>query len=74
MDAALLNADKNIQNNQNKSQKYREPNKLYHQYMKKDQNLHNKNIQSNNSSGKPLPNNSKITKPKKLTRLLTKQT
>ena len=74
MDAALLNADKNIQKNQNKSQKYREPNKLYHQYMKKDQNLHNKNIQSNNSSGKPLPNNSKITKPKKLTRLLTKQT
>ena len=26
--------------------------------MKKDQNLPNKNIHSNNSSGKPLPNNS----------------
>ena len=46
------------QNNQNKPQKIREPNKLFHQYMKKDQNLPNKNIRSTNSSGKPLPNNS----------------
>ena len=46
------------QDNQNKPQKYKEPNKSFYQYMKKDQNLPNKNINSNNSSGKPLPNNS----------------
>ena len=46
------------QDNQNKPQKYKEPNKLFYQYMKKDQNLPNKNIHSNNSSGKPLPDNS----------------
>ena len=46
------------QDNQNKPQKYREPNKSFHQYMKKDRNLPNKNIHNNNSSGKPLPNNS----------------
>ena len=46
------------QDNQNKPQKYKEPNKSFYQYMKKDQNLPNKNIHSNNSSGKPLPNNS----------------
>ena len=49
---------KKQQDNQNKPQKYKEPNKSFYQYMKKDQNLPNKNIQSNNSSGKPLPNNS----------------
>ena len=43
---------------QYKPQKYREPNESFHQYMKKDQNLHNKNIHSNKSSGKPLPKNS----------------
>ena len=32
------------QNNQNKLQKHREPNKSFYQYMKKDQNLPNKNI------------------------------
>ena len=37
------------QDNQNKPQKYREPNKSFHQYKKKHQNLPNKNIQSNNS-------------------------
>ena len=41
--------------NQNKPQKYKEPNKSIYQYMKKDQNSPNKNIYSNNSSGKPLP-------------------
>ena len=30
--------------------------------MKKDQNLPNKNIYSNNSSGKPLPNNTNYTR------------
>ena len=45
------------QDNQNKPQKYKEPNKFY-QCMKKDQNLPNKKILSNNSSGKPLPGNS----------------
>ena len=62
MDAALLNADKNIQNIEKKSQKYREPNNLFHQYMKKDQNLPNKNTQSNNISGKPLPNYSNFSR------------
>ena len=46
------------QDNQNKPQKYKEPNQSFYQYMKKDQNLPNKNIHSNKSSGKPLPNNS----------------
>ena len=46
------------QDNQNKPQKYREPKKSFHQYMKKDQNLPDENINSNNSSRKPLPNNS----------------
>ena len=45
------------QDNQNKPQKYKEPNKSFYQYMKKDQNLPNKTVYSNNSSGKPLPNN-----------------
>ena len=49
---------KNQQDSQNKPQKLREPNKSFHQYMKKDKKLLNKNIHSNNSSGKPLPNNS----------------
>ena len=43
------------QDNQNKPQKYKVPNKSFYQYMKKDQNLLKK---SNNSSGKPHPNNS----------------
>ena len=38
--------------------KYKEPNKSFYEYMKKDQNLPNKNINSNNSSGKLLPNSS----------------
>ena len=38
------------QDNQNKPQKYKEPNKSFYQYMKKDQNLPNKNVYSNNSS------------------------
>ena len=46
------------QDNQIKPQKYKEPNKSFYQYMKKDQNLPNKKKHSNNSSGKPLPNNS----------------
>ena len=43
------------EDNQNKPQKHREPNKSFYQYVKKDQNLPNKNILSNNSLGKPLP-------------------
>ena len=46
------------QNNQNKRQKHKKPNKSFYQYMKKDQKLPSKNIYSNNSSGKPLPGNS----------------
>ena len=46
------------QNEENKPQKYRESNKSFHQYMKKDQNLPNKRIHSNNNSKKPLPFNS----------------
>ena len=46
------------QDNQNKPQKHKEPNKSFYQYMKKDQSLPNKNIYSNNSPGKPLPSNS----------------
>ena len=46
------------QDNQNKPQKHKEPNKPFYQYMKKDQILPNKNIYSNNSSGKPLPSKS----------------
>ena len=56
-DTILPNVDKN-----NKiiriNLKSTEPNKSFYQYMKKDQNLPNKNIHSNNSSGKPLPGNS----------------
>ena len=50
------------QDNQNKPQKYKEPNKSFYQYMKKDQNLPNKSVYSNNSSGKPLPNNTNYTR------------
>ena len=46
------------QDNQNKPQKYKEPNKSIYHNMNKDQSLPNKNIYSNNSSVKPLPNNS----------------
>ena len=50
------------QDNQNKPQKHKEPNKSFYQYMKKDQNLPNKDINSDNSSGKPLSSNSKYTR------------
>ena len=50
------------QDSQNKPQKHKERNKSFYQYMKKDQNLPNKNIYSNNSSGKPLPSNSNYTR------------
>ena len=46
------------QDNQNKPQKYKKPNKSFYINMKKDQNPPNKNIHNNNSSGKPLSNNS----------------
>ena len=46
------------QDNQNKPQKHKDTNKSFYQYIKKDQNLPNKNIHRNNSSCKPLPNNS----------------
>ena len=42
-DIVFPNVDKKQQDNQNKPQKYKEPNKSFHQYMKKDQNLPNKN-------------------------------
>ena len=45
------------QDNQNKPQKQNEPNKSFYQYMKKDQNLRNKNIHSKISSAKPLLSN-----------------
>ena len=44
----------NQQDDQNKHQKHREPFKPCYQYTKKVQNLPNKNLQSNNSLGKPL--------------------
>ena len=50
------------QDNQNKPQKYKETNKSFYQYMKKDQNLPNKTVYSNNNSGKPLPNNTIYTR------------
>ena len=43
------------QDNLNRPQKHKELNKYFYQYMKKDQNLPNKSIQSSNSSGKLLP-------------------
>ena len=46
------------QDNQNKPQKHKEPNKSFYQYTKKDQKLPNKNIYSINSSEKPLLGNS----------------
>ena len=46
------------QDNQNIPQKYKEPNKSFDQYMKKDQNLPIKNVHSYNSIGKPHPSNS----------------
>ena len=59
---SIAECRKKQQDNQNKPQKYKEPNKSFYQYMKKDQNLTNKNIHSNNSSGKPLPKNSNYSK------------
>ena len=46
------------QDNQNKPQKHKEPNKSFYQCLKKDQKLPNKNLYSNNSSEKPLPSKS----------------
>ena len=46
------------QDNQTKPQNYKESNKSFYQYMKKDQNLPNKIIHSNKSSGKPILNSS----------------
>ena len=62
-DTVFPNVDKNIKN-QNKPQKQKQPNMSFYQYMKKDQNLPNKNIHSNNSSGKPLPSNSNYSRNK----------
>ena len=61
-DIVFPNVDKKQQDSQNKPQKYKEPNKSFYQYMKKDQNLPNKTVHSNNSSGKPLPNNTNYTR------------
>ena len=46
------------QDTKNKPQKYTEPNKSFHQYMKKNQNLPNKNVHSNDSSGTSHSNSS----------------
>ena len=54
------------QDNQNKPRKHKEPSKSFYQYMIKDQNLPNKNIYSNNSSGnhfQATQNYSKIQSP-----------
>ena len=56
------------QDNQNRPQKLREPNKSVHQYIKNDQNSPNKNIRSNNSSSKALPNNSNYSRQQSLYR------
>ena len=45
------------QDNLKKPQKHKEPKISFYQYMKEDQSLPKKNIRSNNSSGKALPNN-----------------
>ena len=57
MDIALLNIDKKKQENQNKPQKHTKPCTSFYQYMKKDQNLANKNIHSYNISVKLLADN-----------------
>ena len=62
MDTALSNVDKNSKTIKINHKKNREPNKSFHQLMKKDQNLHNKNIHSNKSSEKPFANNSIFSK------------
>ena len=54
-DIALLNIDKNKQDNQNKPQKHREPNKSFYQYMKKDLKLPNRNIHSEKNLDKTTP-------------------
>ena len=48
-DTVSPNMDKKQQDNQNKPQKHKEPNKSFYQNMKKDQNLPKKNIYSINS-------------------------
>ena len=51
------------QDNQIKPQKHREANKSFYQNMKKEsQNLPKKNIHSNNSSGKQLPDNYNVSR------------
>ena len=50
------------QDNQNKPQKHREPNKSFYQYMKKGQTLPTKNIHSYISSRKSLPDNYNISR------------
>ena len=59
---SIAECRKKQQDNQNKPQKYKEPNKSFYQYIKKDQNLPNKNIHNNNSSEKPLPSSSNHSK------------
>ena len=54
-DTVLPNVDKNNKTIRISLKKHKEPSKPFYQYMKKDQNLPNKNIYSKNSSGKPLP-------------------
>ena len=54
------------QDNQNKPQNYREPNK----YTKKDQKLPNKYVQRNKNSRKPLPDRYKVRKPQSLYRII----
>ena len=56
-DTVSLNADKKNKKTKKKPQKYTEHSKLFHQFIKEDQNLSKKNIHSKNNSGKPHPNN-----------------
>ena len=50
------------QDNQNKPQKYKEPNKSFYQYMKKDQNLPNKNSLQQQQFRKTTPEQYKLYK------------
>ena len=59
---AFIESRQKQQDNQNKPQKHREPNKTFYQYMKKDQNLPNKNIHSTKNSSKPLPDNYNVSR------------
>ena len=58
METALPIADKNNKIIKIDHKNIEKQIKSFHQYKKKIENIPNKNILSNNNSGKPLPNNS----------------